>query len=1210
MFKLILIVLCFPIFLLGQSNYFQIEGGTVDTIDTYHSLEWNIVNLKYTYENPVVLTIPNNVGSNPANFRIRNITSNSFEMMLTEPESEDGEHISMTVSYIVVEAGEWLLPDGRKLIAGVHSTRKTIGIEGGSNDTITLPSTLTNPVILAQIQTLENEIANIPDETSDPWLTVNVQDVTNTEFKLSLERSESNLCSPTVPLTTLTKDEKIGWLAIDGGVQGNFIDDDGLAIKYETIIFNNTRGWSDARSRINFVNSYNNTPIFVATKQTRLETDGGWLRYFNLNSSGVELVVDEDRCDAERSHIDEVSGIFVFSENFKFRDEDPDHDGISSDIDNCPLVANAGQENNDGDTLVDACDNCPNTDNENQSNYDNDSLGDSCDPDQDNDGLTNAQEVILGTDPQNVDSDNDGLDDAHEDNDNDGENNITEIGTDTDGDGLDDAIESSITDTDGDGVDDEHDSANNDPCIPSTTSPTCDADNDGLTNAQEIALGTNPTVADTDGDGVDDGVEVGDINNPTDTDNDGKIDALESTLLDNDNDGVDNQHDPADDDACNPNNSGDDCDIDGDGLTNAQEVILGTNPTVADTDGDGVDDGVEVGDVNNPTDTDGDGKIDAIESSIEDNDNDHFDDQHDVDDDDSCVPRSTGNNCDSDHDGLSNAWEVAHGTNKDNADTDGDGIDDGTEVVNTDSPLDTDGDGKIDALESILLDNDNDGFDDQHDANDDNPCIPETSVPACDADNDGLTNAQEQTIGTNPTNADTDGDGVVDGDEVGDDFAHPIDTDNDGKIDALESSTRDHDNDGTDDEHDPNDNDSCIPVGDGDSCDNDDDGLTNGWEDSHGTNKDVADTDGDGIDDRDEVLDLNNPRDIDGDGKIDALESSILDNDNDGVDDQHDPADDDACIPNATGDDCDADNDGLTNAQEDLLGTDKYKADSDNDGINDIYEVGSDLDNPLNTDGDDNIDAMDPDDDNDGILTKDENPDPNGDNNPDDAIDTDEDGVVDYLDNDNDCQDSCSETQSCIENQCVDNCSTDSPNGYCSDGDICTDGMCVKDNSCTVDSDCLDNQVCTDGTCIEKVDCTLDSDCSDNQVCTDGICIEKVDCTLDSDCSDNQVCTDGTCIEKVDCTLDSDCSDNQVCTENQCVEKVDCTLDSDCSEDQICTNSICVDKESNDNEESYRGSSLIGCTYNNSTSSFPIFIIFFILTLLFFRRKELYKNKK
>lgn len=53
--------------------------------------------------------------------------------------------------------------------------------------------------------------------------------------------------------------------------------------------------------------------------------------------------------------------------------------GIADGSDNCPLVANAGQENSDGDSWGDACDNCPNTDNENQADTNENKYGDACD---------------------------------------------------------------------------------------------------------------------------------------------------------------------------------------------------------------------------------------------------------------------------------------------------------------------------------------------------------------------------------------------------------------------------------------------------------------------------------------------------------------------------------------------------------------------------------------------------------------------------------------------------------------------------------------------------------------------------------------------------------------------------------------------------------------------------------------------------------------
>ncbi len=89
--------------------------------------------------------------------------------------------------------------------------------------------------------------------------------------------------------------------------------------------------------------------------------------------------------------------------------------------------------------------------------------------------------------------------------------------------------------------------------------------------------------------------------------------------------------------------------------------------------------------------------------------------------------------------------------------------------------------------------------------------------------------------------------------------------------------------------------------------------------------------------------------------------------------------------------DPDSDGDGLLDYYEDLQGTDKFEADSDGDFIDDPTEWGADINNPIDTDGDGIIDALDEDSDNDtledGVETD---------------LDADGDGIPNYRDPDDD----------------------------------------------------------------------------------------------------------------------------------------------------------------------------------------------------------------
>ena len=761
----------------------------------------------------------------------------------------------------------------------------------------------------------------------------------------------------------------------------------------------------------------NEDTVFITAEQEWIHGPFSRTYYFPLPEEALAQdallnlsfhTINSDENETSGPRLEEIS----FVETLDILDTDNDqlwnHQDTDSDGDGL-LDASEEQSDSGSDTDFDQIDNAYDANSLGQSDVnadrigdditrailtdtDEDGLPDSLDLDSDNDGVSDLTESEKGSDPLSDDSDGDGLSDNEElfthgsdptsvDTDNDGINDFEEINThftniiddDSDDDGLTDGHELAISmtdplllDTDGDGIQDgtelgrtEGQGVDTDLSVfisdadPSTTtSPTDnDHDDDGLNDGVEDsnhngAKNSGETFADnpdSDGDGIWDGIEMGITEGVEDT-------ALSTTSFDLDPSTTTN---PLDDDSDDDGLSDGMEDSNHNGAHDDEE----SSPISIDTDGDGIQDGTELGlQIPSSAQTDLNVFIPDADSTT------------------TTLPYDT----DTDDDGLSDSDED---TNKDGKqdtnetapnlpDSDGDGIWDGVELGITFVLADT----AIDPITgSYHLDIDPNQTTNPLDADSDDDGLS-------DGEEDSNTNGAQDTDETNPLSTDSDGDGIQDGTELG--LVIPSTADTNSNIfqpDISPATTTD-------------------PL----DGDDDDDGLFDGIEDANANGKQdanetaahLADTDGDGIQDGTE-LGVSIPTTYTGEGFVADSDisstTSPIDND----------SDDDGIS--------DGEEDSNANGAQDTDETNPLSTDSDGDGIQDGTELGlvsplSGTDLSLFVPDSDPTSAtfpLDDDTDNDGIIDGEEDSNANGAQDTDEtnplSTDSDGDGLKDGL---------------------------------------------------------------------------------------------------------------------------------------------------------------------------------------------------------------------
>jgi Concanavalin A-like lectin/glucanases superfamily/Bacterial TSP3 repeat len=284
-----------------------------------------------------------------------------------------------------------------------------------------------------------------------------------------------------------------------------------------------------------------------------------------------------------------------------------------------------------------------------------------------------------------------------------------------------------------------------------------DSDNDGLPDVWEYAYVGNLTsmnqATDNDSDGLLDSEEFQLGTNPISQDSDG------DSLLDQWE--VENSLNPLS--AVGNDGSGGDPDMDT--RTNLEEQSSLTNPQLSDSDSDGLDDGAEETEGTNPLnpDTDGDSLSDGWEVA------------------NGLDPLSAvgenGATGDPDGDLLSNADELSYGSDPQMIDTDSDGLCDGEDVFVYSSDY-----RYLDWAAAGIV------YTDAGDVRTFKGELTAGSSPVvADSDGDGLNDGEEISLGTLPDDPDTDGDGMGDGWEAtnGLNPLDPADAGLDGDTDGL-----------------------------------------------------------------------------------------------------------------------------------------------------------------------------------------------------------------------------------------------------------------------------------------------------------------------------------------------------------------------------------------------------------------------------------------
>jgi len=274
-------------------------------------------------EPPVVFSLANAQGGHPVTIRIRDVTTDGFTAVMTEPLGNDGPHFAQTVGYVAIAKGIHQLPDGTDFEAGSimvqpeeysKVSKGCRGLTGSWHEVKFSGKYDAPPVFVAGLQTMASENGKPSREPAEPWLVVATKDLSATGAKVAMDLAEA------FKRGRWDQVEEIGYVTMRPSV-GRFVAKHGGGfVSYAALLSKDSiTGFGDRKKTfVPFgMNLGTSKPVVVGSQSSYDGPNGGWLRLRQRSASGVTLEIDEDvACDAERRHTTEKASILAFSGGF------------------------------------------------------------------------------------------------------------------------------------------------------------------------------------------------------------------------------------------------------------------------------------------------------------------------------------------------------------------------------------------------------------------------------------------------------------------------------------------------------------------------------------------------------------------------------------------------------------------------------------------------------------------------------------------------------------------------------------------------------------------------------------------------------------------------------------------------------------------------------------------------------------------------------